>query len=140
VKVPKTAMLGRLTNMQADSSARASRSRANTLSYHQRCASRRPSSTPTVSHHPPTHSQLLIQHTNIYKSTRTAKCASRSSTPRKKTSTATNPPPSAGHPSRPPRPSSSPSYPCCQAPTTSHRRTWRLRACGGTTRLNSRNG
>jgi hypothetical protein len=73
--------------------------------------------------------------TVIFQSTRAAKSASPSCILQKKTSTATNPPPSAGPPSRPPRPSCSPSSACSHHPTTNHPQTSRPASNGARTRL-----
>lgn len=57
----------------------------------------------------------------------------------RRTSTATSLPPSAGRPSRPPRPFSCPSSPCCPVPMMRVLPTSRQPGCGVRIRLNLRN-
>lgn len=71
-------------------------------------------------------------------STPTVTSVSPSCTLPRKTNTVTSPPPSAGRPSRPPRPSCYPSSLCSRAPMTRVRRMWRLPACGVRTLPSSR--
>lgn len=81
----------------------------------------------------PIHLLLCFFNQPTPQSIRTEMSVFRSCTPQKKTNTVMNPPLSAGHPSKPPKPFFSPSYPCSPAPTTSRLRTSRLPACGETT-------
>jgi hypothetical protein len=120
---------------QVASSARDSHFPPSIHCYRPRCASRPPFSTQTVrvlcDIHP-------IKRLTASQSTRMAKSASPSSILLKRTSMATSLPPSAGHLSRHPKPSSYPSSPCSAVPTMNHRRTSRPRHCGGRTPPSSR--